>query len=87
MLLLQLGPAARGLCALVYDGDIMIERRTLAKTNSKGGPVRIAGLVMALFGFCTFGRYHHPKTQATRMPTRCPFCFFSVYFLVSNPAG
>jgi MFS transporter, FHS family, L-fucose permease len=75
---------------------MMMPRHVLTNTNSKGGPARIIGLVMALFfafGFCTvLVDTIIPKLKATFALSYAEvmltqFCFFGAYFLVSLPAA
>ena len=66
------------------------------RANGNGGPVRVIGLVMALFfafGFCTvLVDSIIPKLKATFALSYAEvmltqFCFFGAYFLVSLPAA
>ena len=75
---------------------MMTQLHALANANSKGGPARIIGLVMALFfafGFCTvLVDTIIPKLKATFALSYAEvmltqFCFFGAYFLVSLPAA
>ncbi len=74
----------------------MVQLRTPANANDKGGPARVIGLVMALFfafGFCTvLVDTIIPKLKATFALSYAEvmltqFCFFGAYFLVSLPAS
>jgi FHS family L-fucose permease-like MFS transporter len=74
----------------------MMQLQALANAESKRGPARIIGLVMALFfafGFCTvLVDTIIPKLKATFALSYAEvmltqFCFFGAYFLVSLPAA
>src|SRR5215475_6227780 len=73
-----------------------MQDNAVASAESKGGPARIIGLVMALFfafGFCTvLVDTIIPKLKATFALSYAEvmltqFCFFGAYFLISLPAA